>query len=109
MRHPPNGFEFGLGCSMCADKDSEDENKHAAAKAKQDEAERKQYNPPFLKSLAGGKFYKYSNVDFDMAGVMYAIGTYGGTVKWTNPADRGDVRITASSVAKDSKPLPAIV
>lgn len=41
--HPPNGFEFGLGCTMCADKGSEHSNLLAAAKAKQEADEKKQY------------------------------------------------------------------
>mmetsp|Transcript_15848 Transcript_15848/g.39062 ORF Transcript_15848/g.39062 Transcript_15848/m.39062 type:complete len:739 (-) Transcript_15848:199-2415(-) len=32
-RHPPNGFEFGLGCTMCADKHIEADNKAATEKA----------------------------------------------------------------------------
>ncbi len=112
MRHPPNGFEFGLGCSMCADKDSEDENKHAAAKAKMEEAERKQFNPIFLKTLSSkeGRVFKYNQADFDTGGVLYAIGSYGGAsgAKWSNPADHGDIKVHCSSLAKESKPLVAL-
>mmetsp|Transcript_9503 Transcript_9503/g.18224 ORF Transcript_9503/g.18224 Transcript_9503/m.18224 type:complete len:100 (+) Transcript_9503:228-527(+) len=31
-RHPPNGFEFGLGCTMCADKHIEADSKAAEVK-----------------------------------------------------------------------------
>ena len=35
-KHPPNGFEFGLGCTLCADKKTELENKKARAKVEQE-------------------------------------------------------------------------
>jgi len=34
LPHPPNGFEYGLGCSMCEDKKTEAKNEEAARKAK---------------------------------------------------------------------------
>eukprot|EP00466_Bigelowiella_natans_P003072 jgi/Bigna1/70782/fgenesh1_pg.13_\ len=40
-RHPPNGFEFGLGCTMCADKHIEADNKAAEEKAKAEKAQKK--------------------------------------------------------------------
>jgi len=107
-RHPPNGFEFGLGCSMCADKDSEDENKHAEEKAKKDAEEKKQKAiADFRASLRTGRLCRHMS-DFDTNGVFHTIGTVGGKEKWVNPAESGWIKVTSSSLSPISRPLTAL-
>jgi hypothetical protein len=38
--------------------------------------------------------FTYKGKDFDDSGIMYHLGTRGGTVNWTNPADAGLVKVT---------------
>lgn len=47
--------------------------------------------------------------DLDTNGILYALGSIGGTMEWKNPADRGLVRITASSLMEDSASANAVV
>ena len=36
IRHPPNGIEHGMGCSMCSDVEAKADNEKAAQKAKEE-------------------------------------------------------------------------
>jgi hypothetical protein len=52
------------------------------------------------KRAANGRLFEYS-YDFDDKGVLYWIGTKGGTAKWRNPClVENGVTITASSMEK---------
>lgn len=47
--------------------------------------------------------------DFDTKGVLYYLGTSGGTEPWRNPHDLGVVKVTSSSVQSDSNPISSVV
>ena len=47
--------------------------------------------------------------DFDKNGIVYHLGTNGGTTAWKNPMDLGKIRVSASTVKGDSEPLSAVV
>jgi hypothetical protein len=111
VAHPPSGFEFGLGCSMCEDKQVEAKNKAAAAKAKEDEERMRQaleHVKNVLKQHPGGLDFVHRE-DFDENGLFYYLGTLGKTRPWANPADGGFVRVNSSGMMNDSAPLAAIV
>lgn len=56
------------------------------------------------KRAANGRLFEYS-YDFDDKGVLYWIGTKGGTAKWRNPClVENGVTITASSIEKRKLP-----
>jgi hypothetical protein len=50
--------------------------------------------------------YEY---DGDPNGALHFLGTLAETQPWRNPADRGLVHVTASSIADDAAPITAIV
>ena len=47
--------------------------------------------------------------DFDSHGLLYFLGTLGGTQKWKNPMSEGLVHVSSSSLGFTSKPLSSIV
>jgi len=51
--------------------------------------------------------FEYLN-DFDTNGILYWLGTRGGSTGWTNPAESGLVSVTSSEVLDNSKPISAI-
>ncbi len=135
VSHPPNGLEFGLGCSMCEDKKDEKVNEEAAKKAKE-EAEQKAKAFEALKLVLrghpNGVKFNYEG-DFDENGLFFYLGTCGRTQKWTNPgecsalrapcahrssslrsalrrcsADAGYVELKSSGMMGDSAPLSAV-
>ena len=103
VRHPPNGLEFGLGCSMCSDKQSAGDALQAveAVRAKL-VAVRSE-----LGRLGSRRFVPTS--DFDMEGVFWYLGTCARTQVWSNPAEAGFVKISSSGCMDDSAPLSALV
>lgn len=78
--HPPSGFEFGMGCSMCADKDAEVDNIEAEEKAKE-EKKAALRDPKKIKK----NVFVYKK-DFDCNGIVYYIGTNFGRNSFKNPA-----------------------
>jgi hypothetical protein len=85
-RHPPNGMEHGMGCSMCSDKDDEEANMLAAAKAMEEKS---------------GTFRPRE--DFGTCGIIYFLGTQKGKQKWQNPGDRlGAIKVTSSAMYQHS-------
>jgi len=58
-----------------------------------------------------GQTRKFTHVsDFDTNGLLYFLGTAGGTrATYSNPADIGMVTVTSSSLMSDSQPLSALV
>jgi len=107
IRHPPNGLEFGMGCSMCADKNSDEDNARAAAEAKREEEEKKG-RTQLSKQLLLGKTFRYVS-DFDTNGLLHAIGTLLGTKTWSNPGESGQVVVTSSVLQQESVASTAIV
>lgn len=99
VAHPPNGLEFGLGCSMCEDNKA------------QRVAENARSSPPdFIRTDLGrgGKTFAYTS-DFDTNGVMYYLGSHGKTQAFSNPCMAGFVTVTCSDLANDSEPVSAAV
>lgn len=103
VRHPPNGLEFGLGCSMCEDKQSLGD----AASAQ--EAVRKKLLAVKTELAKTGSRLFVPQSDFDMEGVFWYLGTCAKTQVWSNPADAGFVKIATSGAMEDSAPLSALV
>jgi len=93
-RHPPNGFEHGLGCSMCADGDNEEQNQKAAAKAKEETKDR---------------IFTYAS-DGDANGLIYFLGTSRGSKPFQNPmTPLGVIKVTGSELDPQSLPVSAVV
>ena len=65
------------------------------------------YSIPMPRSNAPNEFVYES--DFDTNGVFYNLGTQRGQTTWTNPAKRGLVRVTSSSILEQGAALDAIV
>ncbi|ETO35939.1 hypothetical protein RFI_01125, partial [Reticulomyxa filosa] len=89
VRHPPNGFEFGLGCTLCADKKSDEENRKNKAKVEQEMRERlKHLMSGFLSKVQSGtKFVHHHPMDEN--GILYFFGTCGLTKSYDNPGTLG--------------------
>ena len=103
VRHPPNGIEFGLGCSMCEDSQSSSE------RVKENEAQVKAKLQTVKAELAKApRTFRYQ-ADFDENGVMWYLGTCGRTAPYANPAEAGFVRVVSSGLMGDSAPLSAAV
>jgi len=110
--HPPNGIEWGLGCSMCEDKRTESDNAVAAAKADKEAKEKETkligINKAFQTAGAQGLLFKYSH-DLDENGVIHWLATFAKTAPWINPAEAGMIKITTSGLMSDSAPISAAV
>ena len=104
VRHPPNGLEFGLGCSMCEDKQSLGDLASAVEAVR---AKLVAVKSELAKS--GSRVFVPSGQDFDMEGVFFYLGTCGKTQVWSNPAEAGFVKIATSGAMEDSAPLSALV
>eukprot|EP00457_Paulinella_chromatophora_P000316 gb/GEZN01000316.1/.p1 GENE.gb/GEZN01000316.1/~~gb/GEZN01000316.1/.p1 ORF type:complete len:1660 (-),score=215.21 gb/GEZN01000316.1/:6-4985(-) len=107
-KHPPSGFEWGLGCSMCEDKETEADNAKAAAKA---EADRKALEAKLVKIKEDlkdgrGKVFTWHS-DLDGRGIMDYFATMGGSQAWGNPAESGLIKVSSSGIMSDSAPLSA--
>ena len=103
VRHPPNGIEFGLGCSMCEDSQSSSE------KLKENEAQVKAKLQTVKAELAKApRTFRYQS-DLDENGVMWYLGTCGRTQSYSNPAEAGFVKVVSSGLMGDSAPLSAAV
>lgn len=63
---------------------------------------------PAAAASSSTQVFKYRS-DFDQSGILYWLATGGYTRPWSNPAESGLVRLTASSLNEDSEPLSAIV
>ncbi len=57
----------------------------------------------------GGRTFTYQSRDMDKRGVLYWLGSMQKTTVWQNPAERGLVRVTMSSLQSDSKPASFLV
>lgn len=108
--HPPNGLEFGLGCSMCEDKKTETRNQDAAKKAEEDNKKIKQKLKYIKQTLRdeNGIDFVYSS-DMDTNGVLYYLGTCGFSQPYQNPCEAGLVKVSSSGLMIDSKPASAAV
>jgi hypothetical protein len=73
VRHPPNGMEFGLGCSMCEDRQSLGDAAQAAELVRQKLLAVKQ------ELAKGPKKLVPSGTDFDMNGLFWYLGTCANT------------------------------
>lgn len=63
---------------------------------------------PQLDALMRVEQFPYK-ADFDGGGIVHHLGTAGGTRPFRNPAEAGDLAVTASSLNHDSEPASAIV
>lgn len=111
LPHPPNGIEYGLGCSMCEDKKTEKLNEEASIKAKQEAEQKRQALDQVkrtLKQYPSGLAFNHAS-DFDENGVFYYLGSCGKTQKWSNPADSGYLIVSSSGIMADSTPLSTVV
>jgi len=102
VKHPPSGFEFGLGCSMCEDKKE-------VARAEVETANRHKLDGirEELKK-SGGRVFVFDH-DLDENGIFHFLGTIGGAQAWANPADAGFIKITTSGLMVDSTPASTAV
>jgi len=90
VAHPPTGFEFGMGCSMCADKDAEEDNIEAAAKAEEEKKQGIKHPKNISKNV-----FRYKK-DFDANGIVYYLGTNFGKSAFVNPSLAEKIKITTS-------------
>lgn len=109
VAHPPNGLEFGLGCSMC---DNKAQNTPSSSSSTDLSNNSNSVNADFLRIELGrhhaGKVFAYTS-DFDTNGVMYYLGSRGKTQAFSNPCLAGLVAVTCSGLANDSEPVSAAV
>lgn len=111
IAHPPTGFEFGLGCSMCEDKKAEERNAEASRKALEEakkQQERLSIVKKVLRDYPDGLEFQFDH-EFDESGILYFLGTSGRTTKYMNPCDSGFVAVSCSGMMADSAPLSSIV
>lgn len=127
VRHPPSGFEFGMGCTMCADgkggkvarrssilSDSDDDEKDEENEGDLDDPnDHKGTRRWLIRELTrfgnSGRQFDYSR-DFDNKGVVHWLGCSGGRTNWANPHSvRQLVRVTSSSIMEDGSGLEAAV
>ncbi|ETO36723.1 hypothetical protein RFI_00341, partial [Reticulomyxa filosa] len=105
VRHPPNGFEFGLGCTLCADKKSDEENKKNKLKVEQEMRTRlKDLMGEFMTKVQSGTKFVH-NQPMDENGILYFFGTRGGTKTYENPGTLGMIIINSA----DSEPVDAFI
>jgi len=104
VRHPPNGLEFGLGCSMCEDRQSLGDAAQAAEAVRQ-----KLLAVKSELAKVGTRKLEYSGSDFDTQGLFWYLGTCAHTQVWSNPAEAGFVKIGCSGAMEDSAPMSALV
>jgi len=106
IRHPPNGIEFGMGCTMCADKDSDEENKKAQEVHAQEAEEKKQFDG-IIQNMGRRQVFNYSS-DGDENGFVFFVGTRGRTLPYRNPALSFYLTITSSAFSGESEKPSAI-
>jgi hypothetical protein len=104
-RHPPNGFEFGLGCCMCSDPTG---NAHES-KVQMSDSDVMAFVKSVAAQLRGGERVFSHAADFDTNGILAFLGTRGLSSPWSNPCDLGLVRVTSSDLTHDSAPVSAAV
>ena len=109
-KHPPNGFEFGLGCTLCADKKTDEENKKARAKVEKELRERLAKIMPFMKQVASGTKFVHKH-PLDENGILFFFGSKGtrDPNKYVNPAKLGMVIVNTSEMMPDSQPYSAFI
>ena len=105
IRHPPNGLEYGLGCSMCADNDNDEANAEASLRAREEKKE-KLFTHSRDMDTNGTVLHhchnlmKYISSSFTyciITGVLYFLGTKRNTARWINPVDLGVVKVMLNS------------
>lgn len=109
-KHPPNGFEFGLGCTLCADKKTEIENKKARLKVEKENRMRLAKIMPFMDEVPSGTKFVHKH-PLDENGILYFFGTKGTRDKnqYVNPAKQGMVIVNTSEMMPDSQPYSAFI
>eukprot|EP01083_Nonionella_stella_P224105 798025_1 len=114
VRHPPSGFEFGLGCTMCADKDTEASNERVVEIAKRQVEQRHEKLRKLLLEDDGHVCLPSDHLgpgaggSLGDTGILHYIGSFAGTEEWENPAEVGLVDVVASSISSDSKQPPVL-
>lgn len=105
FRHPPNGFEFGLGCMMCADSSVDEVSMKANKKAEEQDAKARAEMELHWSNVKNCTLFNYSS-DFDENGIIYFIGSCGKTKPWINPGLRSMkiVSVKSCELVRDSEP-----
>ena len=108
-RHPPNGFEFGLGCTLCADAKTKLENEKARLKVEQENKARlAKLMGPFMNLVKSGKKFVHKH-PMDENGILYFFGTFGKRKAYQNPAKLGMVIVNTSEMMPDSAQCGAFI
>eukprot|EP01084_Bolivina_argentea_P250100 418904_1 len=109
-KHPPNGFEFGLGCTLCADKNTEKENDAARQKVEKELRDRLAKIMPFMRSVASGSKFIHKH-PLDENGILFFFGSKGtrDPSKYINPAKLGMVIVNTSEMMPDSQPYAQFI
>jgi len=105
--HPPNGFEYSLGCTMCVDKKIEDDNLLAASKAKAAELEKTEWSTLVKKefrSPVSCPAPKSADSLFLMGGIIHFLGTFARRREFANPAKGWMISVGSSDLVADSDP-----
>lgn len=108
IRHRPNGYEFGLGCTMCADKDIAKKNEEVRKKAENEAKARMAKLMKFLIHIPNPKTFSHEH-PMDNNGILSFFGTSGNADEFKNPAAAGMILISGSQLMKDSEPIVGMV
>ena len=106
-KHPPNGFEFGLGCTLCADKKAEIENEKVRKRIEKEMKEKLKELMNFMDNVPSGTRFVHQ-YPMDENGILYFFGSHGKTKPWQNPADQGMCIVTTCEMMPDSAPCNAL-
>jgi hypothetical protein len=119
--HPPNGTEFGLGCTMCIDKAEESsgfnveaEDKKASKANKSNKNKKAKNNDGNAQLTLAAKLgrkprtFKFSHKLNCKNGIVYYIGTNGGSSNFSTPTPV-NIKVTSSGLRADSVPLQNMV
>ncbi|ETO24336.1 hypothetical protein RFI_12823, partial [Reticulomyxa filosa] len=109
VKHPPNGFEFGLGCTLCADKKTALENLKNRQKVEQELRERvRELMKDFISQLPSPIKFVHQE-PMDEGGILYFFGTYGRSKPYHNPVTLGMAVVHSSQMMPDSESCDAFV
>jgi len=106
-RHPPNGIEFGMGCSMCKDKDDEKVALHVRKKAQQKREEELAKLMSFMEDVEDGFKLEFKHHG-DEEGLLFFFGSFGRTARYENPAENEMVLVGSSEMMQNSSKNTAI-
>eukprot|EP01084_Bolivina_argentea_P288252 494728_1 len=103
IEHPPNGFEYCLGCTLCADKQTELDNKKAKDNVERQLREQLAAIGLFMKNVDSGTQFSH-NHPMDENGILFFLGTKGtrDNNKYVNPAELGLIIVNTSAMMSDS-------